>query len=131
MKGRHNKLVATAAAVAIGLVPAVAVAHGPSGTHGKAHSHSSSSNAKKYGKFCQSETKQHVDGQKGTPFSNCVNDMAKLANRSSTNPHRACANESKQHVDAQKGTPYHDCVVAAAKMRRSQHSSSGSSTSGS
>ena len=27
--------------------------------------------AKAYGKFCQGESKKHVAGQKGTPFSQC------------------------------------------------------------
>jgi hypothetical protein len=130
MKGNRNRLVSAAAAIMLAMVPAAAIAHGPSGTHGKGGQNSS--NAKKYGKFCQGESKQQVAGQKGTPFSNCVNDMAKLDNNSNLNPHRACANESKQHVEGQKGTPYHDCVVAAAKLRRSKSSNgSGSSSSGS
>src|SRR6516165_8937910 len=48
--------------------------------------------AKAYGRFCQSESKQHVAGMPGTPFSKCVTDMAKLANGSSTNPAKACQN---------------------------------------
>jgi hypothetical protein len=124
----HRKLAVTITALALGFVPAVALASGP-GSHG---SHASS-NAKKYGKFCPTETKQHVAGQKGTPFSDCVNAMAKLANGSSTNPRSACATESKKHVADQKGTPYSDCVSAAAKLDKSQdaQSGSGSSTSGS
>ncbi|MFL5823529.1 MAG: hypothetical protein ACJ764_08825 [Solirubrobacteraceae bacterium] len=130
MKLSH-KISTVAAAATLGLVPAAAIAHGPTGSHGNSqnapgHSHSGNGNAKKYGKFCQGESRQHVSGQKGTPFSNCVNDMAKLANNSNANPHRVCSNESRQHVDGQKGTPYGACVKAAAKLRRSQHAHGGS-----
>jgi hypothetical protein len=117
----HRKLTIAAVTMTMGFVPAVAVAHG-----------SGSSNAKKYGKYClsENESKQHVAGQSGTPFSDCVKALAKLANGSSTNPKSACSTETKKHVAGQKGTPYSDCVSAAAKLKKSQ-SSSGSSSSGS
>ncbi|HWF36007.1 MAG TPA: hypothetical protein VG295_11560, partial [Solirubrobacteraceae bacterium] len=51
--------------------------------------------AKAYGKYCQTESKTHVAGTPGTPFSKCVTDMAKLAHSSTSNPTTACKNESK------------------------------------
>ena len=132
-----TKITAATATLALALAPGAALAHGPSGTkgnsqnapgHSQTRSNSSTppSNAKAYGKYCQSESKQHVAGQPGTPFSTCVKDMAQLAKGSKTNPHTACANESKTHVSGQAGTPYSSCVAAAAKLRR--HSASSSSS---
>jgi hypothetical protein len=39
---------------------------------------SASSKAKAYGKYCADQSKKHVAGQKGTPFSLCVSAAAKL-----------------------------------------------------
>jgi len=73
--------------------------------------------AKAYGVYCRSESKKHVAGQKGTPFSQCVTAMAKLASGTTTNPAKACATESKKHVAGTHGTPYSQCVSAAAKLK--------------
>jgi hypothetical protein len=81
--------------------------------------------AKAYGKYCQVESKKHVDGQKGTPFSQCVTAMAKLANGNTDNPAKACKGESKKHVEGQKGTPYSQCVSAAAKLKHDQEQDEG------
>lgn len=96
--------------------------------------------AKAYGKYCQGESKQHVAGTPGTPFSKCVTDMAKLAkasaptpatgspttstSTSATNPTTACKNESKKHVAGQHGTPFSLCVSGAAKLLKAESSSS-------
>jgi hypothetical protein len=80
--------------------------------------------AKAYGFYCKGESKKHVDGQKGTPFSQCVTAMAKLANDNTNNPRTACAGESKKHVDGQKGTPFSQCVSAGAKLNQDQDQSS-------
>jgi hypothetical protein len=136
------KLTAATTAIVLGLASA-ALASGP-GTHGRSQSApghnraqqtsstgtttgttstpSPNNNGKAYGRLCQGESKKHVAGQKGTPFSNCVTDMAHLAKSSQSNttsqpnPARACANESKKHVAGQKGTPFSQCVSAAAKL---------------
>jgi hypothetical protein len=132
-----SKVAAATATLALVLTPAAALAHGGASTHGKYRStpghtkagsknSTASSNAKGYGRLCQGESKRHVAGQPGTPFSACVKDMAQLAKSSKTNPHIVCANESKKHVAGQKRTPYSDCVSAAAKLRR--HSGSGSTS---
>jgi hypothetical protein len=76
--------------------------------------------AKAYGKDCQGESKTHVAGTSGTPFSKCVTDMAKLANGSTDNPRTACKDESKRHVAGQHGTPFSQCVSGAAKLLKHQ-----------
>ena len=75
--------------------------------------------AKAYGSHCQGQSKKHVAGQKGTPFSQCVTAMAKVAT-GKANPTTACKALSKKHVAGQKGTPYSRCVVAAAKLQNEQ-----------
>jgi hypothetical protein len=72
---------------------------------------------KAYGYYCRAESKTHVAGQKGTPFSQCVTAMAKLDHNSSTSAKAACALLSKKHVKGQKGTPFSACISAAAKLR--------------
>jgi hypothetical protein len=76
--------------------------------------------AKAYGRYCQGEPKKHVEGQKGTPFSQCVTAMAKFANGVTDNPAKACKSESREHVEGQKGTPFSLCVSAAAKLQHDQ-----------
>ncbi|MDP9345260.1 MAG: hypothetical protein M3P44_05995 [Actinomycetota bacterium] len=58
-------LIATGAALALAATPALAQGPPPSPTHA-------------YGKFCQNQSKKHVAGQKGTPFSKCVVGVAQL-----------------------------------------------------
>jgi hypothetical protein len=106
----QSKLAVLAGTMVLGIAPAVAL--GAPGGH--------PSKAKAYGKFCQGESKQHVAGTPGTPFSKCVTDMAKVANGSVTNPAKACANESKKHVAGQRGTPYSVCVSGAKKLLKQQ-----------
>jgi hypothetical protein len=79
--------------------------------------------AKAYGFYCKAESKKHVKGEKGTPFSQCVTAMAKLANGSTDNPSKACAAESKKHVKGEKGTPFSRCVSGAAKLQHDQDQS--------
>ena len=78
-----------------------------------------------YGRFCQGQSKTHVAGTPGTPFSTCVKDMAKLATGKASNPHRVCLNESKRHVAGSKGTPYSQCVSGAEKLLKAQASANG------
>lgn len=73
--------------------------------------------AKAYGAYCQGESKKHVDGEKGTPFSQCVTAMAKAAHDERITARKACKGMSKKHVKGAKGTPFSRCVVAAAKLR--------------
>jgi hypothetical protein len=138
---RIPSLIATAAAsAALLLAPGLAAgdppAGSPSGDHSVASDHpaapttqaqetpstpgpsaSASDKAKAYGVQCQKESKKHVAGQKGTPFSQCVTAMAKLATSETTSATKACSGLSKKHVAGQKGTPFSQCIVAAAKLK--------------
>ena len=78
------------------------------------------SQAKAYGKYCQTQSKKHVAGQKGTPFSQCVKAMAKADKNSTTTAREACKALSKTHVAGTKGTPFSKCVVGVAQLRKSQ-----------
>jgi hypothetical protein len=69
-----------------------------------------------YGFFCRGESKTHVAGTPGTPFSKCVTAMAKLASGSTTSPKAVCAALGKKHVPGTPGTPYSACVSAGAKL---------------
>lgn len=79
--------------------------------------------AKAYGKYCQNESKTHVAGTPGTPFSKCVTAMAKLASGTTRNPRTACKGESKEHVAGTPGTPFSKCVSDGAKLLQNQSSS--------
>jgi hypothetical protein len=74
--------------------------------------------AKAYGVYCRGFSKQHVKGQKGTPFSQCVTAMAKAASSGQTTARAACQGFSKEHVAGQKGTAFSRCVVAAAQLKK-------------
>jgi hypothetical protein len=76
--------------------------------------------AKAYGVYCRGQSKKHVAGQKGTPFSQCVTAMAKAANNENLTPSKACKGMSRKHVKGEKGTPFSRCVSAAAKLQKSQ-----------
>ena len=78
------------------------------------------SKAKAYGRYCQGQSKTHIAGQKGTPFSQCVTAMAKLATGEDNSPRAACISMSKKHVAGEKGTPFSRCVVAGAKLLKDQ-----------
>jgi hypothetical protein len=138
---RITPLIATIAAGAALLVgPGLAAGDppvgSPSGDHSAAGSHpataqnppgpnaSPSAKAKAYGKKCQGQSKKHVAGQKGTPFSQCVTAMAKLASGETNSPATACKALSKKHVAGQKGTPYSLCVKAAAQLKAESDSGS-------
>jgi hypothetical protein len=133
----RRKLPTLIATMALGVTPALALAAGP-GDHptgppattpsnqGTAHKPSTPgpkaslpAKANAYGKYCKAQSKKHVAGTPGTPFSKCVTDMAKLANGSTDNPRAACKDESKQHVAGQHGTPFSHCVSGGAKLLES------------
>src|SRR5215213_8867034 len=109
-----TRIVATIAALALSAAPALAKPPHPTpgpkaGSHAKANA---------YGKFCRGESKKHVKGQKGTPFSQCVTAMAKLASGKAATPRAACKGLSHKHVEGQKGTPFSLCVSGGAKLLR-------------
>jgi len=75
-------------------------------------------NAKAYGKYCKDQSKKHVEGQKGTPFSQCVKAMAKLDKGETESPRAACKDLSRKHAKGEKGTPFSRCVSGGAKLLR-------------
>jgi hypothetical protein len=132
----QRKLLMLTATMALGAAPAVALAAssgnaGQPSNQGTAHRSSAPgpnaslpAKARAYGKNCQGESKTHVAGTPGTPFSKCVTDMAKLARGATNNPRTACANESKKHVAGTPGTPFSLCVSGGAKLLKTQHDGS-------
>jgi hypothetical protein len=139
----HLKVVLVVGALAVSVVPAMALASPPA-NQGTAHNHPQGSDngngngpnyatspppqAKAYGYYCneQGASKKHVPGQKGTAFSQCVTALAHAAHNQSLTPNQACKGLSKKHVKGKKGTPYSQCVVAAAHLRRDEQQSQGS-----
>lgn len=106
--------IAMIAALAVsGAAPAVAGK--PASTPGPKAGHAAK--AKAYGKYCQDQSKKRVEGQKGTPFSQCVTAMARVA-RADASPRQACRDLSKKRVAGEKGTPFSRCVVAAARLKK-------------
>ena len=79
--------------------------------------------ARAYGRQCEDQSRKRSDaaeGTKGTPFSQCVTAMAKLANGKSSSPRAASKALSKKHEKGEKGTPFSRCVVEGAKLLRRQ-----------
>ena len=76
--------------------------------------------AKAYGVHCRDQSRKHVKGEKGTPFSQCVTAMARAANNEQLTPRQACREMSRKHVKGEKGTPFSRCVVAAAHLQREE-----------
>jgi hypothetical protein len=146
----HTKLAIIPAVLALGAAPGLAVADSPSHptgppstvTTGKPAGTPSGkpatpgpkaslpAKAKAYGIYCKEESRKHVSGQKGTPFSQCVTAMAKIATGRTSTSRTACKGESKKHVSGQKGTPVSQCVSAAAKLKDDRASDSDDDTSG-
>jgi hypothetical protein len=125
------KTAVTTAILALVAVPAMAHVPQTPSDHGRQHvtktktpgPHASfPSKAKAYGKYCQSFSKKHIAGTPGTPFSRCVNAMARLGSGRTDSPHMACRALSKKHVAGQKGTPFSRCVSAGAKLLKDQES---------
>lgn len=122
------KIVTALGAIALAAAPAMALATQPTdpgqGNGPKyapetpAPGASLPEKAKAYGVYCQDQSRKHVAGEKGTPFSQCVTAMAKAANHEKLNPRKACKGMSKKHVKGEKGTPFSRCVKAAAKLRK-------------
>jgi invasion protein IalB len=125
----RTKIAAVLAALALAAVPATVAATPPAG-HGPEYnpapekpetpgpSAGMPEKAKAYGVYCKDQSKKHVDGQKGTPFGQCVNAMAKAANNEKLSPGKACKGMSKKHVKGQKGTAFSRCVDGVAKLRK-------------
>jgi hypothetical protein len=81
--------------------------------------------ANAYGRYCEGQSKKRSDaaeGTKGTPFSQCVTAMAKLATDASDTPRKACKDLSRKHTEGEKGTPFSACVKQGARLLREQRS---------
>jgi hypothetical protein len=115
-----NKIVAFAALALA--VPALALAAKPPNPGSPAGNQYHKPAGHAYGFYCQAESKTHVAGTPGTPFSKCVTAMAKLAGGSTSSPKAACAAESKKHVAGKAGTPYSLCVSGGAKLLQDKSS---------
>jgi hypothetical protein len=76
--------------------------------------------AKAYGRSCQGKSKKHVEGEKGTEFSQCVTDMAKAATHPNMAPGQVCKGKSKKHVEGEKGTEFSQCVKLVVALRHHQ-----------
>jgi hypothetical protein len=103
-------------------VPGLALAAKPPSPGSPAGNQYNKPVAHAYGWYCQNQSKTHVAGTPGTPFSACVTAMAKLAKGTTNSPKTACAAESKKHVAGKPGTPYSNCVAAGAQLLKDKHS---------
>ncbi|MBS1679444.1 MAG: hypothetical protein JST08_18885 [Actinobacteria bacterium] len=123
-----TKIAALLAASAMLSVPAAALAGGPNYAPEKPHpphptkptpgpKASMAEKVAAYGARCQGQSKKHIPGQKGTPFSQCVTAMAKAAN--GVQAKVACKEfPKKKHVKGEKGTPFSQCVAKANEVRK-------------
>lgn len=118
------KVALVTGALALGVSPALADTTPTYTTPSYQYAPAPPPQAKAYGYYCRGESKRHVKGQKGTPFSLCVRAMARATHNSHMPPGRACKGELKKHVKGQKGTPFSRCVVGVAQLRKDlqQHS---------
>lgn len=118
-----SKLAALGITAALAIAPAASMAAGP--THGRSATspgHTKTPTTQHaFGKYCQGESKT-VKAKRGTEFSDCVRDMAKLAHHKTTDPRAACKDESKTHVKGEKGTAFSRCVVAGNRLLKAQRS---------
>ena len=115
-------LIKTAITTAIvALVAAPAMAHQPQAQSHKSGPHAGfPAKAKAYGKYCHGFSKKHIAGTPGTPFSKCVNAMARIGSGRTDSPSKACRFLSKKHIAGTPGTPFSRCVSAAAKLQNDQ-----------
>lgn len=74
--------------------------------------------AKAYGRYCRQESKVHVAGTPGTPFSVCVTAMAKAAAHEDMSPGRACKGASGKHIAGEEGTSHSRCVAGVVELRK-------------
>jgi hypothetical protein len=137
----HLKTITSVVGVlALGATPALAVnEHAPDGAgtppsnQGTAHKQTTKTNtpgpkaslpakAKAYGKYCQGESKKHVAGTPGTPFSKCVTAMAKVAHQQAS-AKSACKTESRKKAAGADRSAFSICVSGAAKLKQDQQAS--------
>ena len=119
------KLVTLGASLTLLATPALALPSSggnpsnPGGGHGanpSSNAPAPPSNAKAYGRYCKDQSRKHVKGEKGTPFSHCVTAMAKLASGATDSPREACKPLSRKHTQGEKGTPFSRCAAAGDEL---------------
>ena len=108
------KLAITTAALTLAAAPALATpperAQAPAGAEPQA------GKARAYGRYCQAQSKKKVEGQRRTPFSQCVRAMAQLAGDDSPSPRAACKDLSRKRVEGQRATPFSLCVKGGREL---------------
>jgi hypothetical protein len=119
MMNLRSKLAAGLAVLAMGAVPSVAGATGPEYAPEHPTHPTTTPKGHAYGYYCKGKSKKHVQGEKGTEFSRCVQDLRRADNQDLT-AKQACKTESKEHVKGEKGTAFSRCVVTVAHMQREQ-----------
>jgi hypothetical protein len=116
----QSKVLLAVIAVALCLVPATAGAAGPDYAPEKpdhpAKEHAPKGHA--YGFYCKGESKKHVKGEQGTPFSQCVSAAARANRNDQLTAREACKTLSKKHAKGEQGTPFSVCVKGVAQMRK-------------
>jgi hypothetical protein len=88
--------------------------------NGPSYSPESPPTTKAFGYYCQGESKKHVPGTPGTPFSACVKAHETAAAHPAMSPGRACKALPGKHVKGEKGTPHSRCVAKVIEQRKEE-----------
>jgi hypothetical protein len=113
------KLALGLAVLSLGALPATGLAAGPD-YQPDPPKDNPAPKGKAYGFHCKDQSKKHVEGEQGTPFSNCVKAMAQADRNEKLSAKKACKALSKKHVKGEKGTPFSQCVKGVAQMRKEE-----------
>lgn len=119
----HPKLAAGLAVLALALVPALAGATSYVPEYQPEHpAHPEAPKGHAYGYYCKGFSKKHVQGQKGTPFSQCVHAMKVADHNEGKTAREACkAFKGQKHVaHGDKGTPFSRCIKGVNQMRKEE-----------
>jgi hypothetical protein len=123
----HLKVVLLVGVLALAAAPAAALAVQPAepgnghGAAGEGPQPSSPPPTEKaYGYYCQDQSKEHVAGIPGTPFSTCVKAHELAAAHPNMRPGQVCKGTSGKHVKGEKGTPHSRCVAEIVELRKEE-----------
>lgn len=126
----HPKLALGLAVLALGLLPALAGATSYQPEYHPEHpAPPPSPPGHAYGFYCQGFSKKHVQGEKGTPFSQCVHAMKVADHNGDITARQACKQfKGQKHVPhGDKGTPFSRCIKGVNQLRREQAATVGTS----